>query len=131
MEDFGPTFARLPEPLFTPLEDLLLPLEELLLPPDYAIAKIEVTQSQQCLDTTRGDTACADNELPLVADRLTWVRVYVRSGAGVDVPNVPVRLNVSRNTDPWLTIDGVATAKTVLDRDIRSVVEKVGDIGES
>jgi hypothetical protein len=49
----------------------------------------------QCLDKTSGDTSCDDNWLPLVAQRPIWVRVYVRSGEVVDVPNVKVHLKVS------------------------------------
>lgn len=81
---------------------------------DYTIANVEVTQSQQCLDNTTGDTDCEDNELPLVACKLTWVRVYVLSGTSADVP---VRLTISRNGSLLFTRDGTATAKQTIDRE--------------
>jgi hypothetical protein len=60
---------------------------------DLAVDDVEITQGIQCLDNTVGDTACADNSIPLVEGRPTWVRVFVDTGAAVaDVHNVNSRL---------------------------------------
>jgi hypothetical protein len=43
---------------------------------DLSITNVEITQGVQCLDTSQGATACADNSVPLIADRPTTLRVY-------------------------------------------------------
>jgi len=65
---------------------------------DLRVVTMEVTQGIQCLDPAYGDTACADNSLPLVADRPTVVRVYVAApGAGGEhLYGVAARLYVRR-----------------------------------
>ena len=58
---------------------------------DLTISDIEVTQAIQCLDNTTGATACADNSVPLIANKLTYVRVYPAVDLA-DTVNVNARL---------------------------------------
>jgi Bacterial Ig domain len=51
---------------------------------DIQAVKMEVVQVVQCLDNTH----CADNAVPMVINKPTWVRVYLRSEGGV--PRAPV-----------------------------------------
>ena len=51
---------------------------------DLQAVKMEVIQVVQCLDNPR----CADNAVPMVQNKPTWVRVYLRSEGGV--PRTPV-----------------------------------------
>jgi len=43
---------------------------------DYRIWNMEFTQVVQCLDPSKGAADCADNNIPLVKDKVTVVRVY-------------------------------------------------------
>ena len=88
--------------------------------PDPRAVNMEVTQSSQCLFSASGDTGCADNQIPLVSRRVTWVRVYVGSGSLLfDIPNVQVRLTVRRNNVPWLTLNTTTTARHACTRCVR------------
>jgi hypothetical protein len=59
-------------------------------PIDFKLDGIEITQAIQCFDTTKGDPACPDNSLPLVAGKLTAVRVYIsRVGTPPADPQYP------------------------------------------
>lgn len=59
-------------------------------PIDFKLDGIEITQAIQCFDTTKGDPACPDNSLPLVAGKLTAVRVYIsRVGPPPAEPQYP------------------------------------------
>jgi hypothetical protein len=66
-------------------------------PIDFKLDGIEITQAIQCFDTTEGDPACPDNSLPLVAGKLTAVRVYIsRVGTPPADPQYPaVRVDVT------------------------------------
>jgi hypothetical protein len=60
---------------------------------DLSVDDVEVTQGIQCLDNTVGDTDCADNSIPLVERRPTYVRVFVDTGAAIaNLGNVNARL---------------------------------------
>jgi len=109
---FGPAFVIPPGPMFEP------PLVVTFPDPDPRVVNMEVTQSSQCLFSASGDTDCADNQIPLVSRRVTWVRVYVGSGSPLfDIPNVQVRLTVRRNNAAWLTLNTTTTARHLIDRD--------------
>ncbi len=45
---------------------------------DIQVQKVEITQGVQCLDldVPHGDSSCADNSVPLVANRTTVIRVF-------------------------------------------------------
>ncbi|MFQ5593553.1 MAG: choice-of-anchor Q domain-containing protein [Anaerolineae bacterium] len=66
---------------------------------DLTVLGMEVTQGVQCFDPTVGDTSCADNSVPLVANRPTVVRVSAQvSGVpdGVGISYVTGQLYVRR-----------------------------------
>ena len=69
---------------------------------DFNVLGMEVSQGIQCFDASVGDTECADNSVPLVANRPTVVRVYVEAG-GVPffetISGVTGRLYVRREGD--------------------------------
>jgi hypothetical protein len=59
-------------------------------PIDFKLDGVEITQAIQCFDTTKGDPSCPDNSLPLVAGKLTAVRVYIsRVGTPPADPQYP------------------------------------------
>ncbi len=51
---------------------------------DLQAVKLEVVQVVQCLDNSR----CADNAVPMLIGKPTWVRLYVRAEGGP--PSRPV-----------------------------------------
>ena len=55
---------------------------------DLQAVKMEVVQVIQCLDNPR----CADNAVPMVQNKPTWVRVYLRSEGGVPAAPIAGRL---------------------------------------
>ena len=57
---------------------------------DLQAVKVEVIQAVQCLD----DSRCADNAIPLLTGKPTWLRLYVRAEGG-SVPG-PVRGRLCR-----------------------------------
>ncbi len=64
--------------------------------PDVSIHGIEVTQAIQCFNPDDGLDDCADNSLPLVLDKPSAARIYLRYSS-VQAPtlaNVPVRLHI-------------------------------------
>ena len=78
-------------PTFTPTPTATLPPTPTATPShDLTVDSIEVVQVVQCMDTSQGDTGCADNSVPLVALKETAVRVYVALGDGIrpTLPNV-------------------------------------------
>jgi hypothetical protein len=72
---------------------------------DLRVVNMEVTQGIQCFDPGVGDAGCADNSVPLVANRPTIVRVYVTAGMlgegglGHWIEGVTARLYVRREGD--------------------------------
>lgn len=94
-------------------------VEQTVLDSDPYVSNIEVTQVVQCMFQNVGDTSCEDNQIPLVARRITWVRVYLSSmGDDNIIPDIPVRLTVTRNGAPFDTIDNVGTARSLIDRNL-------------
>jgi len=59
---------------------------------DLQAVKMEVVQVVQCLDNAR----CADNAVPMVLGKPTWVRLYVRAEGGPPVRAVSGRLCLGR-----------------------------------
>ena len=53
---------------------------------DLTVDKIEVVQVIQCMDQSKGDTSCVDNSLPLISNKATAVRAYIKLG---DIPLSP------------------------------------------
>jgi len=77
-----PTPTKTPTPSPTPTATPSLDLQV-----DY----IEVTQAIQCKDNPH----CADNSVPLIADKHTYARVYVKvTGSTASVPNVTANVTV-------------------------------------
>jgi hypothetical protein len=87
---------------------------------DLAVDNVEITQGIQCLDNTVGDTDCADNSIPLVEGRPTWVRVFVDTGhAAANVNNVNGRLRRTIGGVPVYVyaFNGPITAKPAPNRE--------------
>lgn len=104
-----PVFALPYKPIFTgPV--VFFPGE------DLSIYGIEITQGIQCFDATTGLTDCADNTLPLVAQKDTAARIYLRyNGLGPVKNNVPVRLVIIANGVTY-TANTSAKARSTLSR---------------
>jgi uncharacterized repeat protein (TIGR01451 family) len=104
-----PVFALPYKPIFTgPV--VFFPGE------DLSIYGIEITQGIQCFDATTGLTDCADNTLPLVAQKDTTARIYLRyNGLGPVKNNVPVRLVIIANGVTY-TANTSAKARSTLSR---------------
>jgi hypothetical protein len=86
--------------------------------PDLSIAGVEVTQAIQHFHSTFGE----DNTVPLVASKLTLVRVYLDSGVDPSVnngqvPGVSGTLTVSGDASFTLAPIAPMTAKPVADLD--------------
>jgi hypothetical protein len=65
---------------------------------DLSIYGIEITQGIQCFDTSKGDTTCGNNTVPVVNKKDTTARIYLKySGTGSSLSNVPVRLHIFAN----------------------------------
>ena len=79
---------------------------------DLAITHLEVTQSIQCYQSP--DATCLNNSVPLVLNKATLARVYVRVLSGSIPPgglaNVPVRLIMFQGGQP-VTRTAVLTAQ--------------------
>jgi hypothetical protein len=86
--------------------------------PDLSIAGVEVTQAIQHFHSTLGE----DNTVPLVADKLTLVRVYLDSGVDPsinngEVPGVTGTLTVSGDASFTLPPIAQMTAKPIANLD--------------
>ena len=88
---------------FTPI--FALPYKEIFAGPifalpneDLSVAGIEITQGIQCFDTSNGLASCADNSMPMVAQKEATARIYMRYNGPVSQKNgVPVRLFIRAN----------------------------------
>jgi hypothetical protein len=102
-----PTSTPIPGPSPTPTSVLpmyaytppLVHIFPVLLKPDLTINGIEMTQGIQCFDPSKGLSTCADNSMPVVDQKDTTARIYLKysGGNGTSMSNVPVRLYLIAN----------------------------------
>jgi len=65
----------------------------LLIKPDFSIFNIEITQGIQCFNGA--PSGCSDDSLPLVLNKSTVARVYIRANNSYSYySNIPVRLHI-------------------------------------
>jgi hypothetical protein len=81
-----------------------------LMPPDLSIDSVEITQGIQCLDNASG--LCADNAVPLISGKTTYVRVYVKVNWLAAVSNVSASAVAS--TSGGSNITGTALNSTII-----------------
>ncbi|UCH60854.1 MAG: hypothetical protein JSV61_05060 [Anaerolineales bacterium] len=95
-----------PAPTATPVLPMLaykppkiVSYQPLPLLPDLSIHGIEIIQGIQCFNTGQGLAGCSDNSLPMVAQKDSTARIYLKfSGlTGSSMSNVPVRLYIWAN----------------------------------
>lgn len=119
----GPTATPTPISIFYPVRPPLFrptgtPVA--IVPPwDLGIHGIEITQGIQCFDPSRGLADCPDNSLPVVTQKATAARVYLRytDPVGARMSNVPVRFYMRQCPHCfWEVIDGTGPALPTLDQ---------------
>lgn len=87
-----------------------------LFPLDLSIYGIEITQGIQCFDTSKGLASCPDNSLPVVTQKDTTARIYLRyTGAAGSMNHVPVRLHIFANGVEYIA-NATGKATTTLDQ---------------
>jgi hypothetical protein len=95
-----PTRTRTPTPT--------LPIVTLL-PPDLSIDAVEITQGIQCKGNASG--LCADNAVPLISGKTTYVRVYVKVNWFVPASSVSASAIASTSGSPYIA--GTALNATI------------------
>ena len=83
---------------------------------DLAIHGMELTQAIQCFNTAAGLGSCADNSLPLVLDKSTAARIYLKYSSilATQAANIPVRFWYRVAGGAWSHVDLTGTAKATL-----------------
>ncbi len=80
---------------------------------DLQVSAVELTQGIQCKGNASG--LCADNAVPLIAGKTTYVRVYVKvNGVTVSVANVTANAVASTTASPYIlatSLNATITAK--------------------
>jgi hypothetical protein len=120
-----PTSTPLPGPSPTPTSVVpmyayhpaLIPIAPILFNEDLSIHGIEITQGIQCFDPSKGLATCANNSMPVVDQKDTSARIYLKysSSYGVSQNNVPVRLFI-RAAGVWYQADASGKATTSMDQ---------------
>lgn len=118
----GPTNTPTPEIQFLPWTPPGLVIMD---PPNFAfydlgIFGIEVTQGIQCFDTSQGLATCPDNSLPLVTNKSTTARVYLKYESNIFSmrSNTPVTLYLRKDGGAWQTVTTSANALKDLDQSV-------------
>jgi hypothetical protein len=101
-----PTRTLTPTQTRTPTKTLILVT---LVPPDLAIDAVEITQGIQCKGNASG--LCADNAVPLISGKTTYVRVYVKVNWFTPISNVSASAVASTSDSP--NIVGTALNSTI------------------
>ncbi len=113
-----------PDPTPTPLVPMyaykppaVVVSQPLVVLPDLSIHGIEITQGIQCFDTSKGDPTCTNNSLPMVAQKDSTARIYLKYSAltGSSMNNVPVRLFIQAN-GIWYQANATGKATTTLNQ---------------
>ena len=102
------TLTPQPTPTRTRTPTVTLPVVTLM-PPDLAIDAVEITQGIQCKGNASG--LCADNAVPLISGKTTYVRVYVKVNWIVPVSNVSASAIASTSGSPYIA--GTALNSTI------------------
>ncbi len=120
-----PTSTPLPGPRPTPTSVVpmyayhpsLIPVAPILFSEDLSIHGIEITQGIQCFDTSKGLAGCGDNTMPVVDQKDTTARIYLKYSSlyGVSQNNVPVRLFI-RAANVWYQANASGKATTSMDQ---------------
>src|SRR4030043_1298079 len=120
-----PTSTPLPGPSPTPTSVVpmyayhpaLIPIAPILFNEDLSIHGIEITQGIQCFDTSKGLATCANNSMPVVDQKDTSARIYLKYSSlyGVSQNNVPVRLFI-RAAGVWYQADASGKATGSIDQ---------------
>lgn len=85
---------------------------------DLSIFGIEVTQGIQCFNTSQGLSGCPDNSLPLVAQKDTTARIYLKYGGSAgSKAGVPVRLHLFANGQEYI-VNTFGRARKTLDQSV-------------
>jgi hypothetical protein len=121
----APTSTPLPGPSPTPTSVVpmfayrrsLIPFKPIIFNADLSIHGIEITQGIQCFDTSKGLAACANNSMPVVNQKDTSARIYLKFSSlyGGSQSNVPVRLFI-RAAGVWYQADATGKATTSIDQ---------------
>lgn len=85
---------------------------------DLSLHGIEITQGIQCFDTSTGLAGCPDNSLPVVTNKSTAARVYIKYSNlfFTQRNNVPVRLFIRRDGGAWQSIDATGKGLPAIDQ---------------
>jgi hypothetical protein len=120
-----PTSTPLPGPSPTPTsvlpmyayEPALIHFTPIIFNADLSIHGIEITQGIQCFDTSKGLATCADNSMPVVNQKDTTSRIYLKYSSffGGSRSNVPVRLYI-RAAGVWYQADASGKATGSIDQ---------------
>jgi hypothetical protein len=99
----GPTPTPTPQFAFQPYQPIKVVDFSPLLQGDLSLHGIEITQGIQCFDTSKGLANCPDNSLPVVTNKSTAARVYIKFNHPflTQRNNVPVRLFMRQNGGAW------------------------------
>jgi hypothetical protein len=112
----------LPMYSFHPYVDPFIPNFTFILP-DLSIHGMEITEGIQCYDMSQGDTTCADNSVPLVTQKDSVARIYLKfGGASGYMNNVPVRLHIRAN-NVWYEANTNGKATTTVNRGVHDGAE--------
>jgi hypothetical protein len=112
-----------PSPTPTPVMPMfaykapLLHIVPALITPDLSIFGIEITQGIQCFDPSKGVTTCPDNSMPVVNQKDTTARIYLKYSNifGGSMSNVPVRLHILA-AGKWYQADASGKATGSIDQ---------------
>jgi len=85
---------------------------------DLSIFGIEITEGIQCFDTSKGLAGCANNSLPLVAQKNAAARIYLKyQGIGSSKAGIPVRLHLFANSVEYI-VNTWGTARSTIRQDL-------------
>jgi len=120
-----PTSTPIPGPSPTPTavvpiyayQPIIVPYAPFLIEPDLTIHGIEITQGIQCFDPSKGLATCANNSMPVVNQKGSSARIYLKYSAifGGSMSNVPVRLFI-RAAGVWYQADASGKATGSIDQ---------------
>jgi hypothetical protein len=117
-----PTPGPMPTPtsqfVFYPYQPIKIIDSSPLLQGDLSLHGIEITQGIQCFDTSKGLTNCPDNSLPVVTNKSTAARVYIKFNHAflTQRSNVPVRLFMRRDGGAWQSMNATGKGLPSIDQ---------------
>ncbi|MCA9424004.1 MAG: hypothetical protein KC994_02960, partial [Candidatus Omnitrophica bacterium] len=102
-----------------PIEPVLVAIHPLLTE-DLSVHGIEITQGIQCFNTGAGLATCPDNSMPMVTNKTTTARIYMRYSHSL-LPvgtrdNVPVKMYLRWNGGIWVSTIATGKARSTVDQ---------------